>query len=95
MKFCPGNDHRSVMRCCALFFRGLVLCAALGLPATVLHAAPNIPRGLIEQAKNLSPAEQRALAAQYGIAVPTTAGTSMTAADEAPRSTPGSKRTRS
>ena len=84
MKFCPGNDHRSVMRCCALFFRGLVLCAALGLPATVLHAAPNIPRGLIEQAKNLSPAEQRALAAQYGIAVPTTAGTSMTAADEAP-----------
>ncbi|MDC1314358.1 SLBB domain-containing protein [Pseudomonadales bacterium] len=84
MKFCPGNDHRSVMRCCALFFRGLLLCAALGLPATVLHAAPNIPPGLIEQAKRLSPAEQRALAAQYGIAVPTTAGAGMTATDEAP-----------
>ena len=84
MKFCPGNDHRSVMRCCALFFRGLLLCAALGLPATVVHAAPNIPPGLIEQAKRLSPAEQRALAAQYGIAVPTTAGTGMTATDEAP-----------
>ena len=84
MKFCSENDHRSVMRCCALFFRGLLLCAALGLPATVLHAAPNIPPGLIEQAKRLSPAEQRALAAQYGIAVPTTAGTGMTATDEAP-----------
>ena len=84
MKFCSENDHRSVMRCCALFFRGLLLCAALGLPATVVHAAPNIPPGLIEQAKRLSPAEQRALAAQYGIAVPTTAGTGMTATDEAP-----------
>ncbi|MDA9282295.1 SLBB domain-containing protein [Pseudomonadales bacterium] len=84
MKFCSENDHRSVMRCCALFFRGLLLCAALGLPATVLHAAPNIPPGLVEQAKRLSPAEQRALAAQYGIAVPTTAGTGMTATDEAP-----------
>ncbi|MDA8949860.1 SLBB domain-containing protein [Pseudomonadales bacterium] len=67
-----------------LFFRGLALCAGLGLPATVLHAAPNIPPGLIEQAKRLSPAEQRALAAQYGIAVPTTAGAGMTATDEAP-----------
>ena len=84
MKFCPGNDHRSVMRCCALFFRGLVLCAAVGLPAMVLHAAPNIPPGLIEQAKNLSPAEQRALASQYGIAVPTTAGAGRTATDEVP-----------
>ena len=84
MKFCSENDHRSVMRCCALFFRGLLLCAALGLPATVVHAAPNIPPGLIEQAKRLSPAEQRALAAQYGIAVPTMAGTGMTATDEAP-----------
>ena len=84
MKFCPGNDHRYVIRCCALFFRGLLLFAALGLPATVVHAAPNIPPGLIEQAKRLSPAEQRALAAQYGIAVPTTAGTGMTATDEAP-----------
>ncbi|MDC3329025.1 SLBB domain-containing protein, partial [Pseudomonadales bacterium] len=84
MKFCSENDHRSVMRCCALFFRGLLLCAALGLPATVVHAAPNIPPGLIEQAKRLSPAEQRALAAQYGIAVPTTAGAGMTATDEAP-----------
>ena len=84
MKFCPGNDHRSVMRCCALFFRGLVLCAAVGLPAMVLHAAPNIPPGLIEQAKNLSPAEQRALAVQYGIAVPTTAGAGRTATDEVP-----------
>ena len=84
MKCCSGNDHRAVTRCCALFFRGLLLCAALGLPATVLHAAPNIPPGLIEQAKRLSPAEQRALAAQYGIAVPTTAGAGMTATDEAP-----------
>ena len=84
MKFCSENDHRSVMRCCALFFRGLLLCAALGLPATVLHAAPNIPPGLIEQAKRLSPAEQRALAAQYGIAVPAATGADMTARDEAP-----------
>ena len=84
MKFCSGNDHRAVTRCCALFFRGLVLCAGLGLPSTVLHAAPNIPPGLIEQAKRLSPAEQRALAAQYGIAVPTSAGAGMTATDEAP-----------
>ena len=84
MKFCSGNDYRAVTRCCVLFFRGLALCAGLGLPATVLHAAPNIPPGLIEQAKRLSPAEQRALAAQYGIAVPTMAGTGMTATDEAP-----------
>ena len=84
MKFCSENDHRSVMRCCALFFRGLLLCAALGLPATVLHAAPNIPPGLIEQAKRLSPAEQRALAAQYGIAVPAATGADMRAKDEAP-----------
>ena len=84
MKFCSGNDHRAVRRCCVLFFRGLVLCAGLGLPSTVLHAAPNIPPGIIEQAKRLSPAEQRALAAQYGIAVPAQAGAGMTATDEAP-----------
>ena len=84
MKFCSGNDHRAVTRCCAPFFRGLVLCAGLGLSSTVLHAAPNIPPGIIEQAKRLSPAEQQALAAQYGIAVPTSAGAGMTATDEAP-----------
>jgi len=37
--------------------------AALALPA--------IPSSLVQQAKNLSPAEQSALAAQYGIALPT------------------------
>ncbi|MDC0464309.1 SLBB domain-containing protein [Pseudomonadales bacterium] len=34
-------------------------------------ALPAIPSSLVQQAKNLSPAEQSALAAQYGIALPT------------------------
>ena len=82
MAFCFGNFQRVLMRKGALFFRGLVLCIGLALVATVSHAAPNIPPGLIEQAKRLSPTEQRALAAQYGIALPATTSASMTPAAE-------------
>ena len=78
MTFCFGNFQRALMRKGALFFRGLVLCIGLALAATVSHAAPSIPPGLIEQAKRLSPTEQRALAEQYGIALPATTSASMT-----------------
>ena len=57
---------------CVFFLRSLVFFFGLGVFATTLQAAPNIPPGLVEQAKRLTPAQQNALAAQYGIALPTT-----------------------
>ncbi len=69
---------------CRLFVRTLLLWGGLGLYGGVLQAAPAIPPGLVEQAKRLSPAEQRALAAEYGIALPTTPGANTDVTYEAP-----------
>ena len=53
-----------VFVCAAITFLGL------GLPGVLLQAAPNIPPAMLEQFKRMSPSEQRAMAKQYGIALP-------------------------
>lgn len=50
--------------------QALALNASLLVLTDELQAASNIPPQLIEQAKLLSPAEQRELARQYGVALP-------------------------
>ncbi len=47
-----------------------VTIIGLGLPGVLLQAAPNIPPAMLEQFKRMSPSEQRAMAEQYGIALP-------------------------
>jgi len=84
MKFCFGKVHESLARNCVLIFQSLVFCFGLGAYISVLQAAPNIPPGLVEQAKRLSPAEQRALASQYGVALPANTGASTRGKIEAP-----------
>ena len=56
--------HRCVLR---LWLTSEILTVTSG----AAFALPAIPSSLVQQAKNLSPAEQSALAAQYGIALPT------------------------
>lgn len=85
MKFVCGYDYRFLTRSGSVLAWGLILCAALGGPSALLSAAPNISPALIEQAKRLSPTQQRAMAAQYGIALPASAGVNMTPAAELPQ----------
>ena len=85
MKFACGNDTRFLTRSGSVLAWGLILSAVLGGPSALLSAAPNISPALIEQAKRLSPTQQRAMAAQYGIALPASTGVNMTPAAELPQ----------
>ena len=49
---------------------GVITFLGLGLPGVLLQAAPNIPPAMLEQFKSMSASEQRAMAEQYGIALP-------------------------
>ena len=53
-----------------MFVFAVITVLGLGLPGVLLQAAPNIPPAMLEQFKRMSPSEQRAMAEQYGIALP-------------------------
>ena len=55
----------------------------LGSPGVLLKAAPNIPPAMLEQFKRMSPSEQRTIAEQYGIALPSMAAGNMSGIGEA------------